>query len=537
MQAWRSTAWIALLLAALSVTVVLASTQQARAHAALIRTEPADGAVLPRAPAQFRLTFNEPVSPLLLRLVTPSGSVVPLPRAAMEGSALIVALPEAFTGAKAGEGSYVLSWRVASEDGHPVGGTVLFSVGAPSASLAPVDNPNPSLRPAIWLMRLILFVGLFVGVGGAAFSGLVAALPRAALRVTQTAMLGGLVAAPVSVGLQGLDALGASWPALIVGASWRAGYSTAYGTTAFLAIVALLLGLQTLRLRSEARAVLSGLALGTVGLALAASGHASAAAPRWLTGPAVFVHAGAVAFWLGSLLPLALLLRSADGTVALARFSHLIRYAVAALVLSGIVLGAVQLGWPTAAWLSPYGAVLLAKLVLLAALFGLAAYNRFALTGPALAGDAAAQRRMRRSVIMEITVALTILAVVALWRFTPPPRALAEAAAAPAYVHIHTPAAMADLTLTPGRAGTVTASVVLQSGEFGPLTAKEVTLELANPALGIEPIQRPARLTGDGPWQTDSFAIPASGRWQVKIEVLVTDFDKLTLEGTLDIGR
>jgi copper transport protein len=179
----------------------------------------------------------------------------------------------------------------------------------------------------------------------------------------------------------------------------------------------------------------------------------------------------------------------------------------------------------------------MAKLVLLAALFGLAAYNRFALTAPALAGDAAAQRRMRRSVIMEIAVALTILAVVALWRFTPPPRALAEAAAAPAYVHIHTPAAMADLTVTPGRAGTVNASVVLQSGEFGPLAAKEVTLELANPALGIEPIQRPARRTGDGPWQTDSFAIPASGRWQVRIEVLVTDFDKLTLEGTLDIGR
>jgi copper transport protein len=282
---------------------------------------------------------------------------------------------------------------------------------------------------------------------------------------------------------------------------------------------------------------LSGLALGIVGLALAASGHASAAAPRWLTGPAVFGHAVGVAFWLGSLVPLAFLLRSTESTEALARFSRFIRFAVAAIVASGIVLGAIQLGWPSAAWISPYGAVLLTKLVLLAALFGLAAYNRFRLTAPALAGDSVAQGRMRRSVVAEIAIALMILAVVALWRFTPPPRVLAETAAAPAYLHIHTPSAMADLTVTPGRAGPVTASVVLQSGEFGPLAAKEVTLELANPALGIEPIRRSARLVGEGPWQTDSFAIPASGRWQVKIEVLVTDFDRVTLEGTLDIGR
>jgi copper transport protein len=521
---------------ALFVATMMACAGQVLAHAALVRAEPADGMVLARAPAQFRLTFNEPVSPLLLRLVTPAGTVVPLTRVAIDGPVLIVALPEALDGARAGEGSYVLSWRVTSDDGHPVGGTVLFSIGAPSASMAPVENPNPSVRAAIWLTRLILFIGLFVGVGGTAFGGLVAPLPRLAERVAQVTMLGGLVAATVSVGLQGLDALGASWPALIAGMTWRTGYATAYGTTAFLALVALLAGLQSLRLRFDARAVLSGLALGTVGLALTASGHASAAAPRWLTGPAVFGHAAGVTFWLGSLLPLALLLR-ADATDALAKFSRFIRYAVAAIVLSGLVLGAVQLGWPSAAWLSPYGAVLLAKLVLLAGLFGLAAYNRFGLTAPALVGDARAQARMRRSVMAEIAVATMILAVVALWRFTPPPRVLAATAAVAAYTHIHTPNAMADLTVTPGRAGQVTATVVLQSGEFGPLAAKEVMLELANPALGIEPIRRPARQSGDEPWQTDSFAIPASGRWQVKIEVLVTDFDKVTLEGTLDIGR
>lgn len=524
--AWRAV-WLAL-----SIAILPACASQALAHAALIRAEPADGAVLPRAPAQFRLVFNEPVSPLLLRLVTPSGMVMPVARVAVQGPALTVTLPET-----RGDGSYVLSWRVASEDGHPVGGTVLFSVGAPSVTAMAVENPNPSVRAAIWLTRLILFVGLFVGVGGAAFGGLVAPLRPVAARVAQVAMLGGVVAVPVSVGLQGLDALGASWSGLVAGTAWRTGYSTAYGTTAFLALVALLMGLQSMRLRSEARAALSGIALGAVGLALAASCHASAAAPRGLTGTAVFAHAAGVAFWLGSLLPLALLLGTADASSALTRFSRLIRYAVAAIVISGLVLGVVQLGWPSASWFSAYGAVLLAKLVLLAGLFGLAAYNRYRLTAPALAGDAVAQVRMRRTIIAEIAAAMLILAVVALWRFTPPPRALAEVAAVPAYVHIHTPAAMVDLTLTPGRAGPVGVSMVLQSGEFGPLAAKEVALELSQPALGIEPIQRQARRTGEGAWQVDGLTIPSAGRWQVRVEVLVTDFDKLTLDGTLDIGR
>jgi copper transport protein len=43
------------------------------AHASLLKAEPADGAVLPAAPAVLTLTFNEPVSPLVFRLLDPGG--------------------------------------------------------------------------------------------------------------------------------------------------------------------------------------------------------------------------------------------------------------------------------------------------------------------------------------------------------------------------------------------------------------------------------------------------------------------------------
>jgi len=48
----------------LAILVVLANAGAAHAHASLIRSEPADGAVVAQQPPELKLTFNEPVSPL-----------------------------------------------------------------------------------------------------------------------------------------------------------------------------------------------------------------------------------------------------------------------------------------------------------------------------------------------------------------------------------------------------------------------------------------------------------------------------------------
>src|SRR5262245_47314635 len=108
-------------------TVILVATVQsaaAWAHASLVRTEPADGATLAEPPATISLVFNEPVSPLIIRLVSPNGDTTTA-EATAENATVTV---------KAGEltrGTHVLSWRVVSADGHPLGGALTFSVGAP----------------------------------------------------------------------------------------------------------------------------------------------------------------------------------------------------------------------------------------------------------------------------------------------------------------------------------------------------------------------------------------------------------------------
>src|SRR3546814_1737991 len=62
----------------------------AAAHAQLQATIPAAGSVLPQAPQEVRLTFSEPVAPLVLRWIAPDGSELALPDAPRaEGMALI----------------------------------------------------------------------------------------------------------------------------------------------------------------------------------------------------------------------------------------------------------------------------------------------------------------------------------------------------------------------------------------------------------------------------------------------------------------
>jgi len=67
--------------------------------------------------------------------------------------------------------------------------------------------------------------------------------------------------------------------------------------------------------------------------------------------------------------------------------------------------------------------------------------------------------------------------------------------------------------------------------DFTPLAAKEVTLTLSDPAAGIEPITRSAHSIGTGTWQVDGFHLPVGGRWEVRIEALVSDFEKIVLDG------
>ncbi len=239
---------------ALAVTVLigLAPAQTALAHASLISSQPQDGAVLRESPERFILIFNEPVAPLRLQLIDRLGKATPLTEVVQHNMAVIVRPPGTLD-----QGTHALSWRVVSSDGHPVGGTLIFSVGQPDAT-TPIREAksDPLLNTTIWLARIVIFVALFLGLGGAVFANWFAAprpLPGRTEKSLGALCAAGLLAASLSVGLQGLDALELPLPALGQANVWQTGFSTSYGISALLAFLALAAAWLSLLLRAVCR--------------------------------------------------------------------------------------------------------------------------------------------------------------------------------------------------------------------------------------------------------------------------------------------
>jgi copper transport protein len=250
----------------------------------------------------------------------------------------------------------------------------------------------------------------------------------------------------------------------------------------------------------------------------------------------VFLHGVGVAFWVGALVPLvAMTWRPTPALLpVLNRFSHGAAPVVAVLVLAGLALAIVQMESFRALVETKYGIILSIKLTLVVVLLGLAALNRFRLT-PALAFDHLNTRPLIQSILTECMVVAGILAIVAGWRFTPPPRAIAAAVQPLLGLHMHTDNAMFQVLVSPAKVGSDSFVVQLMNGDASPLSAEETTLTLSLPELGIEPLERRATLGADGYWHLRDVPIPHPGRWHLRIDALVTDFQQITLEDDFDV--
>jgi methionine-rich copper-binding protein CopC len=137
----RISVWVAVLGLLLSVLSSLVLASAAEAHASLLKTVPANGSVLHEAPSQVVLTFSEPVSASFatVSVTDDSGRSVGQGKAAVNGSVVTQALAPDL-----GSSGYVVTYRVISDDGHPVSDTTTFTLALPSASSGPnTAAPTP----------------------------------------------------------------------------------------------------------------------------------------------------------------------------------------------------------------------------------------------------------------------------------------------------------------------------------------------------------------------------------------------------------
>ncbi len=232
------------------------------------------------------------------------------------------------------------------------------------------------------------------------------------------------IAYVLAIGFGGADALG-SLASLTNGEAWTAGAQTTLLVSAALgiaAMTALALGYTGVR-----PALTAGIALAVA--SFLATGHPATLTPRWLVDIAFILHLLGAAFWLAALMPLAVTARvsaPSDAAQVMVRFSRQAAGWVAAIVLSGIAIGWVQLLTPSALIASAYGVRLVIKLILVAALLAIAAHNKMVLTPALRRDDAPAARRLRAHIAVEAALFALILAAAVSLTLVAAPAELAD---------------------------------------------------------------------------------------------------------------
>ncbi|MCQ4042969.1 FixH family protein [Streptantibioticus rubrisoli] len=396
----RTTARRLLLVLAALLTALLAGAAPASAHAALLRTDPGQGAVVFTAPSKVLLTFSEGVllSADSVRVLDPSGKQVQQGAAQHAGGATDTATVRLRP--DLGNGTYTVAWKAVSADTHPVAGAWTFSVGAPSKTSAAVPEQDAGGGTAGVLYgigRYLAYGGFALLVGSCAF--LSVCWPRGArLRVMRRLAVGGwaaMAAATLALlllrgpyvngtGLGGVFDLGAVRSVIDTkpGAALLCRLLLLAAAAVYLSV---LFGAEFTRGAWAGRRNLAiGLALGgaviAVGLAATWSlaEHASVGIQPGVAVPLDVLHLLAMAVWLGGLAALLTALYRTAGIEreAVRRFSRTAFGCVCVLAATGIYQSWRQVGSWHALATTSYGRLLIAKVALVAVVLGAAYVSR-----------------------------------------------------------------------------------------------------------------------------------------------------------------
>ena len=574
---------LAAVVGGLAVDVVTAPS--ASAHATLVATTPANGERLDSAPAEVRLEFTEGVSvgAGYVRVLGPGGERVETGSPVEDGPFVTATLRSGLPDA-----SYTVSYRVISEDAHPIPGAYAFVVGdgelQSASTAAGGEDVDGAVGVALPVARWLSFAGTALAIGVPVF--LFVCWPagwgiRTMRRLTSAGLVAVVAGSLFTFLLQGPYASGAGLSAVFDLSLAGSTFTSTFGVTVLARIpFALALGLalsESLR-RSTASPPLSiaGAGIASLGLVIttAAVGHPAAGPLPGLAVAVTSVHVAAMAVWLGGLTALLVgLLRSgvpADQRAsALSRYSRLALASVAALVVTGVLQSVREVGSPTALAGTTYGWQLLVKLLFVIVLLAAADVSRvwvrqhvggarrragsrrvtahaFAASSVDLAaGDAARSptetpaeagvedvRPIRRSVLVEVAIGAAILAVSAVLVGTPPARSVvAEPVDVTLPLEGSADAAAngaVQLSVDPASTGPNTLHVYVFD-ESGQLTEpEEVRATLSEGGQGIGPLEIDLLPAGPGHSVADAMSIPTTGMWTLTVTVRLDEFTATT---------
>lgn len=544
--------WAGAAAALVALALVVLGAAPASAHAELIETDPAEGAVVETAPDTVTLTFNEPVrlTSQEIAVYDATGEQVAATSGA-NGTEVTVGLSGA---ADLADGTYVVSWNVLSGDGHPISGALTFSVGAPSASVTTAPGPQRS-SAVVTVVRdvltVITYVGLLLAAGLALFLALV--LPRTwtgtqtrarlrrLLRYAALAAVAGIVlqvpvAAVYGQGLELVDVGAAFDPDLVVNELLSAalvvvGLGIAAGASA-----------DAPPDRTRGRLLAGGAVLALAGPTLA--GHTRAFEPSPLLVAADVLHLVAGAVWLGGLVGLVLSLRALAGrevvaATTLARFSTLAGGLLLAVAATGTFLAWRIVGSWSGLVETRYGWLLLGKVAIALLVAAVGGWNRWrtlpGVTRAAGFGDRErAAAAVTRTVRVEAVLLVALLGVTGFLVNQSPRPAPVVAASGATGVGAATAGDLRVLAvMDPRRTGSNTLLVQLQDEEgepYDPPVHPDVALRTEGLDLGTVVVTPIAAGTYRG-----EVVVPRAGEWEVQVGIALSRFDNPVTTVTLTV--
>jgi copper transport protein len=529
---------------------LLGPASPASAHAALVATDPANGTIVPDAPNKITLTFSESVQLVSgkIQVLGPDNKRADAGEPKQDGDSVTIPLR---TGG--GRGTYLVSYRVISADSHPVGGTITYSVGAPSTTpTATINDTNvdPVVRTLIPIGKYLGYVGLALVVGPV--------LVLALLWPHRLSRRGPAKLVYAGIGLILLSTLWALWLqapyALGVGVfgvqmgDIRDVLGSTFGAVMLVRLGVILAAAVLLRpmLRGDGGESKADLALlGVLGVAALATwpltGHPTASPVAGVSVVVDAIHLASMSVWLGGLVMLvAFLLPRANerelGAI-LPIWSRWAATAVSALILAGVVQALIEVASFKGLVDSTYGVLILIKVGLAALVLAVAAYSRrlvrskTAETGP---------RSLRRPVYVELAITAVVLGVTATLVQISPPRT-AEAAEQATTTTTTVSQTLKDSTMSlqvdifPASVGNNSIHLYAYTPQNKPLPVVEWSATAALPAKGIEPIEVPLLRITDFHAIGD-IALPAAGEWTFKFTARTSDIDESTLSMTAKVG-
>jgi copper transport protein len=328
------------------------------AHARLVISNPAPGAVLDALPSEVDLVFSEPVvaAGRGINVYGPDGRLASTGAARASGDALSVGVAGGLSG------TYAVVWTVVASDTHPSRGEFTFSVGHASPVRAPgLGGGDVGLVSPVGLVlqslgRWMHFAGYALGFGAGVYALFVARDPRA-LRLAGVGVALLLFAEPLA-----LFAQTASFDPsqTFDGDSLTGALASPFGRVLGLRVAAALALWAVLGALRQAAWLRWAIPLVGVALALvdASAAHTVLALPYLLGLVLNAVHVATMGMWLGGVA--AFVISPAGG------FGRVADWSLGLLVLSGAALALLHFNSPLELLTTPYGAALAIKLPLVA---------------------------------------------------------------------------------------------------------------------------------------------------------------------------